>query len=87
MALTDPPSQRSRCSSCGAPIIWVRTPAGRPTPVNADSGVELQRDGKVHVVATRTGYHAVKVTAYTSHFATCPQAARWRQQPKKGPPK
>lgn len=40
------------CRSCGAPIMWARTPSGGLGP--------LDHDGK-------------------SHFATCPQADRWRR--------
>jgi len=42
-----------KCRSCGAPIEWVKTDAGKWMPVDPDG---------------------------TSHFATCPDAEKWRKR-------
>jgi len=70
----------ARCRSCGAPIIWALTKSGKPMPVTRRDGgnVELEpvsddpSDGfTARIVPDGCG-------AYVSHFATCPQAKRWR---------
>lgn len=50
-----PKSEASRCRSCGAPVEWRMTAAGKRSPYDLDG---------------------------TSHFATCPDAARWRRRAK-----
>lgn len=66
------------CRSCGAPVRWVRTEAGRRMPINPDpdpaGNLVLDVTGlAVQVDPTATG------PKYTSHFATCPEAARHRK--------
>jgi len=55
----------SQCGSCHAEVKWVKTKAGKNMPVNAETWEEGDTlfDSKKH----------------TSHFATCPQAARHRR--------
>ncbi len=85
--------QGARCRSCGAPIIWARTEAGKPMPVDADP----IDGGNVLLVATGTatpiarshpavdpridGLAVEAAPRHTSHFATCPQAGKWRRKP------
>ncbi len=57
-----------QCSSCGALIYWVQTPAGARMPL--DRGRETRVcyvDGQWRTLG-----------AYKSHFATCPNAAQHR---------
>lgn len=54
----------TRCGSCRARIIWLLTPAGKRMPVDADS-VEPEDD-------------AFEFGKHVSHFATCPDAGKWR---------
>jgi hypothetical protein len=61
----------TKCRSCGAHVFWVvsdRTGGKFP--------VDVQPDDEGHVL--------VDGTYYTSHFATCPQAQRWRKKKSKG---
>lgn len=53
------------CRSCGAPLIWGLTAAGKRMPVDATDPL-LAPIARV-------------VDTYVSHFATCPKAAEHRQ--------
>lgn len=60
-----------RCKSCGAEIRWVKIEkSGRAMPVNAEAL-------KVVVLGDRMEWKVI--SGYTSHFATCPDAADWRK--------
>jgi len=62
----------ANCKSCGAEIVWVKTNAGKNHPVNAEPEKRIiLLDGGAQVM-----------DAYTSHFATCPDADKFRK--KKG---
>ena len=54
-----------KCRSCKAPIVWLRTAAGKTMPVNPDTVAE---DCETYDAAA----------LHTSHFATCPNASRHR---------
>lgn len=67
----------STCRSCGAPIVWARDPGrGKNVPLNErpmtmyelDDGDEDQKA------------ECIPVQVYQNHFATCPDADKWRQQ-------
>ena len=62
--ITDP----SPCRGCGAAIRFVKTFAGRSSPVDA-------KPIKVFV-ATNTFYSVVE--GYVSHFSTCSEADKFR---------
>lgn len=55
----------TRCSGCNARIIWFKTAAGRNMPVDADT---VEADDQ-----------ELDLTRHKSHFATCPQAGRFRR--------
>lgn len=62
----------SRCRSCRAEIVWAKTRDGKAAPFERDpKGVWTIVDGVAY--AAQDGDER-----YTSHFATCPQAATWR---------
>lgn len=69
------------CRSCGAPMRWVETSAGRRMPLDPDpssaGNVVIEADGKARVLPP---VEAARYTGekFTSHFATCPDAARFR---------
>lgn len=73
------------CRSCGAPILWARTQAGVPIPLDRDPTPEgnlvEEEDGRVRVIAgpleVPTG-----TTIYMPHHATCPDGAAWRRGKK-----
>lgn len=79
----------SRCRSCGAEIIWIRTKKGRnmpcdPEPVHYRKQVHGQEgmitlvtpDGDV--IVGQKSYDDSDQTGYISHFATCPDANKFR---------
>lgn len=79
----------SRCRSCGAPVLWIRTAAGRRMPLDADSwwiapdteGGELGLNAEGEAVRGHSlpGEAPGAVLVRTSHFATCPNAAAHRR--------
>lgn len=68
---------KSTCRSCHAPILWAITDNGRRMPVD----VGQVDGGNVLLTQGPDGGHLATVIkadgrrAWTSHFATCPQAA------------
>lgn len=62
----DPGPADAACTSCGAPMVWLHTEAGKAVPVDPAPGVESgQRfDPKIH----------------RAHFATCPHADQHRRR-------
>jgi hypothetical protein len=78
----------SVCRSCSAPVLWVGTEKGNRMlldrePYDGDhpAGLFVIRvlDGKVLAIAvTPDAFPGEPV--YRSHFATCPDANRWRKQ-------
>lgn len=78
----------SLCRSCNAKIIWITLTSGKKMPCNPEKvhsteaeqgGVIVTEDGKVVQIP-----HNIDpdVHGYISHFATCPQAMRWRNSPR-----
>lgn len=67
-----------RCRSCGAPIRWERTEAGKPIPLDVEpvetGNLAFREDGKV-IAASK----APPGLRYVTHFATCPNASAWRK--------
>lgn len=60
-----------KCRSCGKPIIWVETSAGKKMPLDAKPEKRFvigSKSGKAHLLDT-----------HLSHFATCPDAGKWRK--------
>ena len=78
-----------RCRICGEPILFIRTTAGKPMPVNAEPDYYIPSPAGDRAYVTDTGEvvwgflagdaaeDAVK--GYTSHFANCPGAADMRR--------
>jgi hypothetical protein len=76
------------CRSCGAPIIWLTIrPGSRRMPVDAEpspsGNIIADLDQAMGVVVSAEPLRQMKVDTpdepfYLSHFATCPQADRWR---------
>lgn len=59
----------AKCKSYGAPIEWIKTPAGKNHPIDAESERRW---------IYRKGMWLFRPT-YTSHFATCPNADQHRK--------
>ena len=67
---------KSDCRSCGAPMEWA---------TNARTGRKIPFDKEIVPVrsyANEVGrvIEVVDTTVTTSHFATCPDAAKWRHK-------
>ena len=76
----------SRCRSCGAEITWAIMPTGKRAPFDAkpsDSGTHLLEHA-AHppdaAITARRLHPGEEALLYVSHFATCPQAAKWRKK-------
>jgi hypothetical protein len=68
-----------RCRSCGAPVVWVWSSAGKAMPLDAvpvPDGMFQLVDGRAWTVRS----DLQPGPRYTSHFATCPQAYDWRRR-------
>lgn len=77
----------SKCKSCDAEIIWVKTEKGKSMPIDAEPSVEGQflkvrvdENGTKHVqyLGEREAADCTR-PLYLSHFATCPDAGIHRQ--------
>jgi hypothetical protein len=72
----------SSCAACGAQIIWRETPAGKTMPVDANPAPEgnvLIEGSKCLVLGPLEVQARESGDLHLSHFATCPQAARFRK--------
>jgi hypothetical protein len=58
--------EKQECRSCKKPIVFLRTAKGAMMPVDA----ETVKDGDILFDGS---YHK-------SHFATCPNAEKWRKK-------
>jgi hypothetical protein len=76
---------QEKCRSCGADIVWCQTGKGKAMPVDA----EPCADGNVAITASQVPGQLPFANVLTpptlglealhkSHFATCPDADRWR---------
>lgn len=74
----------AKCFSCGAEIVWALTEKGKRMPVDAepvaDGNLELdvRTDPPLAIVHGQPTLDGGP--RYVSHFATCPNADRHRQQ-------
>jgi len=82
----------SRCRSCNAEIVWCKTEAGKMMPVDAvpdfEKGSIVLRPQPPVVGGKQAPPLAIQHVSsaqmpdddlYTSHFATCPDAKKWRR--------
>jgi hypothetical protein len=74
------------CRSCGARIVWTVTERGRrmpidPVPNPAGNIILRERAAGLEPVAVYTSAPPAEgEKRFTSHFATCPQAKKWRKK-------
>jgi hypothetical protein len=78
------------CSSCGAAITWAETAGGKRIPIDVSPSLEAGNVVLKAPMDPRAPWSAIIVSKlrpkqdgevlYTSHFATCPQAARHRRR-------
>lgn len=78
-----------KCTSCGAPIVWVKTKAGKSMPCDARLvSYKANPRGKKYVVTDQGEVVRCDFSfdgppdgmARISHFATCPNASRHRKR-------
>ena len=80
----------ARCKGCGQEIIWIKTKSGKSIPCDPEMiYYKAKKTGHLRVV-TPTGEVVSAVPSdsiltatdygYVSHFATCPQADRFRRK-------
>lgn len=77
------------CSSCGASIIWLRTPAGKWMPANeglvpyrqSDEGNNFVVDDRGNMIRCILKFEGFPTgMARIPHWATCPNAARHKRR-------
>jgi hypothetical protein len=73
---------RSACRSCGAPIEWAETVAGKKMPFDWPIMV-LRHEGNPIKQGERV-VEEVNTDISASHFATCPDAKTWSRRAGKG---
>jgi hypothetical protein len=83
----------ARCRSCQAPVIWAVSASGRPMPLDPDP----RPDGTLILIETdpptalRVGDGSKEAQTaarrqqprYAAHFASCPDAAKWRRRSRR----
>lgn len=88
-----PVTEPTECRSCHAEILWVTWPKtgkkmsvdfpsdNRPWPKGGNIVLSL-REGPFGVLVAEffdPAKHGANRNRYTSHFATCPEADKWRR--------
>lgn len=79
-------SAPTRCRSCGRMIVFVRSLKGKAIPCDDPGHPTIFFPGTTARVVTRDGEVVTMLTApapvegYESHFATCTEAAAWRNR-------
>jgi hypothetical protein len=82
--------ERRTCAACGASIFFAQTERGKRIPIDWDpvDGGNIRLDGQMAVVESKRSRGMAPLDGgprYTSHFATCPQAADFRTNRKRNP--
>lgn len=80
----------AKCKGCGQEIIWVKAKSGKSIPCNPDLIAYIEdpdgdlsivtHDGRVIKAREYDGITACDDFGRISHFATCPQADRFRRR-------
>lgn len=70
-----------KCRSCGADIIWAKTPKGKAMPIDAQPNPEgkLALHGGIVVTVGSGPQIGFSDERYISHFGTCPNASFHRR--------
>lgn len=82
----------ANCKACGAPIVWIVTTSGKSMPCDAEQllyradqkgdATIITPNGETVRATLDTTPEAATGIGYTPHWATCPQAARFKPKPK-----
>lgn len=82
------PMNKATCRGCGAPIVWIKTPAGKAMPCDpAPVYYKAAPGGKDKIVTTRGEVVSCEIVpgaettdaGYRPHWATCPQAGQFKK--------
>lgn len=83
-------AQETKCRGCGAPIVFVKTVAGKQMPCNPrrvpfwfkqkGSAKIVTLSGEVISCELDGPRSTVSGFGYVSHFSTCPQANSFRKK-------
>jgi hypothetical protein len=78
------PDSTTACRSCGAPVRWIRTPAGKNHPCDAKPLKRWVALGDLTCGGASpelpvSAHGRTLVDCYVSHFETCPHAGQWRR--------
>lgn len=72
------------CRSCLAPLIWGISTKGHRMPLdkdpNPEGNIEIDDDSFIVVLTAEAKAQPATRPRYTSHFATCPNAAKHRKR-------
>ena len=71
----------SNCKGCGAEIVWLKTRAGKNIPVNVPKFeiINGMPHGEIAHEAVTTAVE-FDPSYMTAHFATCPNANKFRRE-------
>lgn len=74
--------REDKCRTCQAPIIWVTSKNGKAMPLDA------KPEKRVVISHDPAGGPTVGLIrdTYLNHYATCPQAQRWRGRKRPSAP-
>jgi hypothetical protein len=72
---------RGTCRSCGRAIMWAELISGKRHPFDGEI-VPVRMQGSI-LEGTRI-IEDVDTAVSPSHFATCPDAAKWRTRKRQG---
>lgn len=77
----------AKCSSCNAPITWIKTVRGRSMPIDPtpceDGNLILTHAGAMMVSKARAAeYWAAGTSLFSSHFASCAKSRPKRRKVK-----
>ena len=82
------------CRSCGAAIVWIKTPGGKSMPCNAAPVyyIAKPKSGKQRIVTPNGEVIACEYTedpskatgtGFVPHWATCPEAGKFKKGEKR----
>lgn len=75
MKVLDDTKGHGTCKSCGSAIVWFELASGKRHPFDGEPVyVATEHDAQDRLVGS------VDMSATQSHFATCPDAAKWRRK-------
>lgn len=75
----------SKCKSCGADIIWIKTPAGKVMPCDPTRVRYIEKSETASIVKSNGEVSKCELIlatglGYIPHWATCPDADRHRKK-------